>query len=170
MKKLILDACCGGRMFWFNKHHPNTLYVDNRQEKNGFYNNPGHKVEPDKIMDFRKLELEDKSFKLIVFDPPHLVSNCKTGAIAKEYGVLSPETWKEDIKKGFNECWRVLDDYGTLIFKWNECSIKRKEILNLIEKEPLFGHQVGARLKTHWFCFMKIPEFALHENDGEDKE
>ena len=25
MKK-ILDACCGGRMFWFDKKHPNVLY------------------------------------------------------------------------------------------------------------------------------------------------
>lgn len=30
-EKLILDACCGGRMFWFNKKHPNALYVDQRK-------------------------------------------------------------------------------------------------------------------------------------------
>lgn len=23
--KFILDACCGGKMFWFNKNHPNTM-------------------------------------------------------------------------------------------------------------------------------------------------
>ena len=27
----ILDACCGGRMFHFNKDHPNILYVDRRR-------------------------------------------------------------------------------------------------------------------------------------------
>ncbi|MCT3601566.1 SAM-dependent methyltransferase, partial [Lactobacillus acidophilus] len=26
----ILDACCGGKMFWFNKHEPHTTYLDNR--------------------------------------------------------------------------------------------------------------------------------------------
>ena len=26
----ILDACCGSRMFWFNKEHENALYMDNR--------------------------------------------------------------------------------------------------------------------------------------------
>ena len=34
--KFILDACCGGRCFWFNKEHPNTLYVDIRKEGKGF--------------------------------------------------------------------------------------------------------------------------------------
>jgi len=33
--KFILDACCGGRMFWFDKHHPNALYIDNRSVKAG---------------------------------------------------------------------------------------------------------------------------------------
>lgn len=30
-EKLILDACCGSKMFWFNKEHPDALYMDNRQ-------------------------------------------------------------------------------------------------------------------------------------------
>lgn len=30
--KLILDACCGSRMFWFNKHNPLALFVDKRSE------------------------------------------------------------------------------------------------------------------------------------------
>jgi len=27
--KLILDACCGSRMFWFDKAEPHTTYIDN---------------------------------------------------------------------------------------------------------------------------------------------
>ena len=30
--KLILDACCGSRMFWFDKHNPLALFVDKRSE------------------------------------------------------------------------------------------------------------------------------------------
>nr|UVX47266.1 MAG: AdoMet dependent proline di-methyltransferase [Bacteriophage sp.] len=30
--KLILDACCGSRMFWFDKHNPLVLFVDKRSE------------------------------------------------------------------------------------------------------------------------------------------
>ena len=26
----ILDACCGGKMFWFDKDNTETLYIDNR--------------------------------------------------------------------------------------------------------------------------------------------
>ena len=31
--KKILDACCGSRMFWFNKENTNTVYMDNRTEE-----------------------------------------------------------------------------------------------------------------------------------------
>ncbi|WP_412094794.1 hypothetical protein [Avibacterium paragallinarum] len=31
MQKLILDACCGSRMFWFDKQNPNVLFADNRR-------------------------------------------------------------------------------------------------------------------------------------------
>lgn len=31
--KIILDACCGPRMMWFNKHHPSAIYMDIRREE-----------------------------------------------------------------------------------------------------------------------------------------
>lgn len=73
--------------------------------------------------------------------------------LAKKYGKLNIDTWPQDIKKGFEECMRVLDKYGTLIFKWNEEQIKLKEILKLIDYKPLFGDK---RAKTHWLVFMKL--------------
>lgn len=30
--KTILDACCGSRMFWFNRHHPDVVFMDRREE------------------------------------------------------------------------------------------------------------------------------------------
>ena len=72
-------------------------------------------------------------------------------------GSLKVDTWRKDIKQGFDECMRVLEDYGILIFKWNETSIKRKELLEVLKVDPLFGHPNGSRIGTHWFCFMKIP-------------
>lgn len=30
MEKQILDACCGSRMFWFDKEHPAAVFMDNR--------------------------------------------------------------------------------------------------------------------------------------------
>ena len=167
-EKFILDACCGGRMFWFNKHHPNCIYIDKRITKEGFNNYETHRVIPDEVGDFRKLRFKDKSFKLVIFDPPHLITNCVTGAITKAYGNLIPETWQSDIKRGFNECWRVLDDFGVLIFKWSEVNVKRKELLRLIGKEPLIGHKVGAKLNTNWFCFMKIPIAETETQGGQE--
>ena len=155
--KFILDACCGGKMFWFNKEHPSVIYNDLRtQNDSKNQSRTEHKVNPDTNYDFNNMDFPDKSFKLVVFDPPHLFLG-QSSNFARDYGRLERDTWKTEIKEGFNECWRVLDDYGVLIFKWNEFDIPLKDILNVIGREPLFGNKQGKRLKTHWLCYMKIP-------------
>jgi SAM-dependent methyltransferase len=156
-RKFILDACCGGRYFWYNKRHPNTLYVDNRKAKKGHDKyRPNHEVNPDIIMDFRNLKFPNNSFRLVVWDPPHLINLGDTSSMAKRYGKLKP-SWREDLSRGFKECWRVLRPFGVLIFKFNERDIPIKEILSLFKEQPLFGHTSGSRAQTYWFCFMKIP-------------
>ncbi len=172
--KFILDACCGGRCFWFNKSHPNTLYIDNRVAKKGHIGkgyNPNHEVKPDIVMDFRKLEFLDNRFKLVVFDPPHLLSQVESSMMKKKFGDLKKETWEHYIKKGFEECWRVLDNYGTLIFKWNEVHIPFKKVLSIIPQSPLFGHRTAKHGRTIWWVFMKIPRDAIVEKNetGEEK-
>lgn len=155
--KFILDVCCGPKSFWFDKNHPNTIYQDIRVESKGFY--PARincEVNPDVIGDFRDLKYPDKSFKLIVFDPPHIIKSGENSWLKKKYGNLG-DNWKENLSKGFDECWRVLEDYGVLIFKWNESSIKLKEILPLFSQQPLFGHPTAKQGKTIWVTFMKIP-------------
>jgi len=154
--KIILDACCGDRCFWFDKKNKDVLFIDIRKEKKGFIKaRPNFEINPDIIMDFRKLDFADKSFKLIVFDPPHLVKLGKTSWLAKKYGILD-KSWREDLKKGFDECWRVLDDNGVLIFKWNEYDIKVSEVIKVLGRDPLFGHPTARNKKTKWLCFMKI--------------
>jgi 23S rRNA G2069 N7-methylase RlmK/C1962 C5-methylase RlmI len=105
-------------------------------------------------MDFRDLQFSDKTFKLVVFDPPHLEIAGQESWMAKKYGKLT-KNWKNDLTDGFSECFRVLDDYGVLIFKWNETQIKVTEILALTDVQPLFGHISGKRSNTHWITFMK---------------
>ena len=169
--KFILDACCGGRTIWFTKEHPNALYIDNRTEKKGLAPSSHHRggysfeVKPDQIMDFRSMDLPDNSFKLVVWDPPHLKTLKETSIFYKKYGCLNAETWQSDLRAGFNECWRVLEDYGVLIFKWNETEISQKEVLSKFKVKPLFGHTTGSKSKTRWFCFMKIPvSYSTLEN------
>ncbi len=155
-EKKILDVACGGRMFWFDKANPKVLFVDNRElGETKFSNGQTFRVKPDKIADFRNLPMKDESFYLVVFDPPHLIRAGMTGWMAKKYGCLNKETWREDIKRGFEECFRVLKTDGTLVFKWNENDIPLKEVLKLAPQPPLFGNRTPDRQKTHWLVFMK---------------
>lgn len=154
MKK-ILDVCCGSRMFWFDKYNENTIFCDIRNEDHVLCDGRRLEIKPDFVMDFRKLDFKDKTFKLVVFDPPHLVNLGKTSWMAKKYGVLS-DSWKDDIKKGFDECWRVLKNDGVLIFKWNERDVKIKDLISIIGRQPLFGHTTKNGGHTIWMCFMKI--------------
>lgn len=155
-EKFILDPTCGGRTIWYEKQHPNVVYGDIRTEEKGLCKErPNFYVKPDVILDYRCLNYPDKKFKLIVWDPPH-IDFYKTSIMGKKYGSLGD--WQRDLPKGFAELWRVLADYGVLIFKWNEEKIKIKEILELFNQTPLFGHRTGSKSKTMWLCFMKIPE------------
>lgn len=147
----ILDACCGSRMFWFDKHHEDTVYMDVRNITDTLCDGRTLEVSPDLIADFRNMPFDNESFYLVVFDPPHLKKVGETSWLAKKYGRLD-ELWQFDIRQGFAECMRVLKPNGTLIFKWNEDQIPLQEVLDAIGYKPLFGNK---RSKTHWLVFMK---------------
>lgn len=98
----VLDACCGGRMFWFDR----------------------------KARHFEQ------------------------GWIGLKYGTLKGD-WREELRRGFAECFRVLRPDGVLIFKWCEDEIPVSQILALTPERPLFGHRSGKQQKTHWVAFMK---------------
>lgn len=159
MNKKILDVCCGGRMFWFDQKNPDVLFVDKRvvQPRMVGKGKDGRirKVLPDQVMDFRALELPSRSFHLVVFDPPHFHSLGEKSFMAETYGRLDKNTWREDLTRGFSECFRVLKKNGVLIFKWNEYDIPLREVLTLTPRKPLFGHPSGKAQKTHWVSFMK---------------
>ena len=154
-KMKILDACCGSKMFWYDKNNEDVTFVDNRE----FYEelSSGHvvNVNPDILADFINLPFNDNEFDLIVFDPPHLICAGENSWLVKKYGKLDKKDWPEIILKGFNECNRVLSDKGTLIFKWNDSQIHVNEILKIINRTPLFGDKRG---KTRWLVFNKIIE------------
>lgn len=161
-EKLMLDPCCGTRMFYQQKHHPNVIFGDIRRETITVSDQSNGKIggtrtlciEPDTLMDFRNLPFADGSFKLVAFDPPHLLKCGKKSWLAAKYGRLS-ESWKNDIQQGFKECFRVLEDDGVLIFKWNQTDIPLNQILTLTPYQPLFGQQTGRGNKTFWQVFMK---------------
>jgi SAM-dependent methyltransferase len=157
--KLILDACCGGRQFWFDKNNPNVLFADRRVMQPKIVGNGKdgrvRKCLPDKVMDFREMDIPDNTFQLVVFDPPHLFLG-ENSYMAQSYGRLDKKTWREDLRRGLSECFRVLKYNGILIFKWNESDVPLKEVLALTDYRPLFGHPSGKAQLTHWVCFMKM--------------
>lgn len=170
--KLILDACCGGKMFYYNKNDERVLFQDIRNISTHLCDGRLFEVKPDVQADFTNMPYEDKTFSMVVFDPPHLVySRGKKSKMVDIYGTLSDKTvptgyqqikygalysdWRDMLTKGFRECFRVLKHGGFLIFKWNETDIKVSEILKLTPEKPIFGHISGKRSNTHWICFMK---------------
>ncbi len=150
MKK-ILDACCGSRMFWFDKKNPDVIFADNREVETTLCDGRSLVVKPDIKMDFRDMPYEDNSFKVVVFDPPHLCHAGTGSWLGQKYGIL-PRDWSTYLKSGFDECMRVLEPDGLLVFKWNEDQIKLYEVLKIFEVKPLLGDQRG---KTRWLLFMK---------------
>lgn len=148
----ILDACCGSRMFYFDKTNPNVTFMDIRELKDTLCDGRKLEIKPDIIGDFRNMPFENNIFDLVVFDPPHLIRAGKNSWLAKKYGMLDFDNWENDLSDGFNECMRVLKPSETLIFKWNEQQIKLKEVLKCFGQNPLFGDK---RSKTHWLIFIK---------------
>lgn len=157
--KTILDACCGGKMFYFDKHDPRVLFQDIREAETTLCDGRHFEVKPDVIGDFTNMPYPDESFSMVVFDPPHLTTD-SSGWQKIKYGSLNSD-WPTLISQGFSECFRVLKEGGFLIFKWNETNIKVSEVLKLTPYKPVFGHISGKRANTHWICFMKEDSVAI---------
>jgi hypothetical protein len=162
MSAAVLDPCCGSRMMWFDKQDDRAIFGDRRNETitvtdNSRGNASGTRtlqIEPDTLIDFRALPFADGSFKLVAFDPPHLVQAGPRSWLAAKYGKLSDD-WRADLRAGFSECFRVLASEGVLVFKWNETQVKLKEVLALTDEKPMFGQVSGRSGMTHWLVFMK---------------
>lgn len=175
----VLDPCCGSRMMWFDRDHPDVVFGDRRSETitvtdRSHGNASGERtlrIEPDTLLDFRALPYPDGTFKLVAFDPPHLVRAGLRSWLAAKYGKLGSD-WREDLTLGFAECLRVLDTDGVLVFKWNETQVKVREVLALAPVSPLFGQVSGRSGMTHWLVFMKPSqlEHVVQQQDLFDVE
>lgn len=165
MTRPILDPCCGSRMMWFDRQRPDVVFGDRRSETLTVTDRSHGRadgtrtlqIDPDVLLDFRALPFSDNTFRLIAFDPPHLVRAGPKSWLAAKYGKLGRD-WREDLSAGFAECFRVLEIGGVLVFKWNETQVKLREVLALTPHQPLFGNTSGRKAGTHWLVFMKPAE------------
>jgi SAM-dependent methyltransferase len=160
----VLDACCGPRMMWFDSADKRALFIDKRQETYAVdIGTPGTVgrapivVAPDVVADFTRMPFADETFSVVVFDPPHFAKQHGgrlKGIMARKYGFL-PVDWQETLRRGFQECFRVLKPRGLLVFKWAELYFTLSQVLELTPHKPLFGHRSGVRATTHWCVFLK---------------
>jgi SAM-dependent methyltransferase len=151
--KPILNVCCGGKMYYLDKHDPRVLFCDIRTFKGQLCDGRNFEISPDRISDFRNLPDPDNTYHIVDFDPPHLKAG-KTGWQAIKYGCLSDD-WKNDYRKAFSECFRVLRPNGILHFKWNTTTISLKEVLALTNEKPVWCHRSGKQDKTYLIDFIK---------------
>lgn len=158
--RLILDPACGSRMFYFDREDDRVLFGDIRNERHILTDKSSKGgsreliIAPDVVMDFRALPFPNETFYLVVFDPPHLVKNGSRGWLSLKYGKLG-NFWRDDLRAGFEECFRVLRPGGTLVFKWNENDIPVREVLALTDAKPVVGNRSGRNAKSHWLVFLK---------------
>jgi len=148
----ILDPASGSRMFYFNKEDQRVLFGDIRYEAHVLCDGRTLEVKPTMLMDFTALPFADDQFRMVIFDPPHIARAGPQSWQAKKYGKLTDD-WRDHLRGGFSECFRVLAPFGTLVFKWNETQIPVSQVLALTPERPVCGNKKAS--KTHWLVFLK---------------
>nr|DAI76234.1 MAG TPA: putative modification methylase [Caudoviricetes sp.] len=164
----VMDLCCGGKLFYYDKDCPEVLSQDVRQGWFEFPNNRILEIAPTILGDFTDMkDIPDGSYwtgySLVVFDPPHLLRAGENSFLRAKYGVL-PKAWKECIRKGFDNGFRVLRKNGVLLFKWSDVQIPHVDVLELSPYRPLLGDKRGT---TRWTVFIKAECLKKEEENHE---
>lgn len=142
-------------MFYFDKHHPLVMYCDKRRETVSMTDRDKLRsldITPDVILDFTDMPFEDDSFHFVVFDPPHLINSGKNSWLAKKYGRLDKDSWRETLSAGLSECIRVVKPGCVVAMKWSEGDISTSKLLKALPYQPAFGDKQG---KKRWLFFIK---------------
>lgn len=153
--RTVLDPCCGGRMFYFDKHHPLVIYGDVRQESVSMTDRGKLRsldITPDVILDFTCMPFLDDSFNFVVFDPPHLINCGKNSWLAKKYGKLDKDGWQDTLREGLSECIRVVKPGCVVAMKWSEGDISTAKLLKALPYSPAFGDKQG---KKRWLFLLR---------------
>lgn len=142
----ILDLSAGRRAVWFNKNHPDTIYLDKRPE-----------VNPTIVCDTNQ-GIPGSGYSLICWDPPHM--NCGPNSnMSKVYGYHTTKQILELIEKTSKEVHKVSVENALMALKWNTHDISLKRVFNLMpDWEPLFGHLTkdGPGSQTYWIMLRRV--------------
>lgn len=144
----ILDLSAGNRAIWFNKNHPDAMYLDKRSE-----------VNPTIVCDTRQIpETAGSDYDLVVWDPPHMNTGANSN-MSKVYGHHTTQEILDTIEKTSVEAHRVTISGAVMALKWNDHDIKLKRIFKLMPQwEPLFGHLTkdGPGSQTYWVMLRRM--------------
>ncbi len=158
----ILDATCGTRTIWMEKHNRDTTYIDIRPE-----------VKPDIVADATHTPFPDCTFDIILFDPPYKNFHHKGIYFPKNrslgrrrgpryafiYGKFTTAYILDFVRGAFAEFYRILKDDGLVFMKWNDTSISLLHAMRLRGNfVPIFGqnfNKIKAHSTTAWICFRK---------------
>ena len=153
-EKKIFDACCGSKMFYFDKEDERVLFNDRFPRVSTLCDGRVFECIPDTNDDFKNLPYSDNTFDLVIYDPPHMTKAGESSYMAIKYGVCN----FEDVVAGFKECYRITA--GTLIFKWNDTHIKINDLVSAFGIRPLSGQRRNGSGKTNtiWLIFYKSTE------------
>ena len=152
----MIDLCCGGRHWLFDKDPEDCLFMDIRSVRKGTIElQPNWSVDPDLIGSYTDIPFDDSTFRYVFWDIPHAIK--LSGIIGMKYGQLG-ESWRSDIEQGFREIHRILEHRGALIFKFADTSISHKEIMKClpideIGLKPILGTPTkkGVNNTLFWF-------------------
>ena len=149
----ILDLSAGNRAVWFDKNHPDAVFVDIRPE-----------VRPSIVADTRALPAEvGEGYDLIVFDPPHK-NNAASGKMAHNYGHWDAAHIRSTVIGTAKEAHRVSRHDALMAFKWNDHTNKLSTVLGWMSDwwEPLVGHGVTGQQRhksmTSWVLLRRRDE------------
>ncbi|MBQ9274495.1 MAG: class I SAM-dependent methyltransferase [Succinivibrio sp.] len=161
-KHPILDACCGGRQWHFDKANEQVEFMDIREiAKKPLCDGRIFEVKPTTVGDFTKMPFRDESFLLVLFDPPHRSDLGEGCWLEQRFGNLSKDKNKAlgMLRAGFNECWRVLAPGGVLFFKWSDSEIKlgelKKRVFPVLPVAGSKAHSMSGRDNTFSLVFFK---------------
>lgn len=165
---LVLDPCCGSRMWWFDKAHPHAVYGDQRQEQHTLCDGRTLRIEPDQRMDFRALPFPvgDDAMRHMCTTFVDKLRECfKAGGFARKDGDAEKGG---DFLVGFaGRLFRVCEDYqvAETAAGYEACgcgeNIARGSLFSTRHEEDAFGrlelalraaeaHSAGVRGPFHY--------------------
>jgi hypothetical protein len=165
---MILDACCGSKMMYKGLHRnfsqDEIVFIDIRK---GIYplnkwHVPPVNIWPDIVADLKHLPFRDKTFSLILFDPPHGSFGVEAYFGAK-YGGLKPNEYVTLLVWANIEFARVLTDDGYVFAKIHETQGRDIRCVRNFSNFKLLmdisyrsqAQKNTSVTKTHWLIFVK---------------